>query len=183
MGVKTKNLPRLTRFGFWLFYKGVVWDNHLSKKTTFEWPQEWLSYTGLTVLKKSPRIGCFWISWSICFENYSIEQLFDWIKKLNIFQVFIFMDTGFYFQNVPFSEYTGFKLILYVYLSNWERFKQKIVPYKLCCFTISEILHKLSSKCIICNYFLEVNFALLVFSLTDLSFWILSTKYRYNSFC
>ena len=24
MGIKTKNLPRTTRFGLWLFYKGVL---------------------------------------------------------------------------------------------------------------------------------------------------------------
>ena len=45
MGIKTKNLPRATRFGLWLFNKGFLEDDHLSKTTSFEW----LLYTGLTV--------------------------------------------------------------------------------------------------------------------------------------
>ena len=35
--------------GLGFFYKGVLYDDHLSKTTTFEWSQEWLGYTGLTV--------------------------------------------------------------------------------------------------------------------------------------
>ena len=50
MGIKTENLPRKTRFSLWLFYNGVLSDDHLSKATTFEWSQKWLSYTGLTVI-------------------------------------------------------------------------------------------------------------------------------------
>ena len=49
VGAKTKNLPRRTTFALWLFYKDVLQDVHLSKATTFEWCQEWSSYTGLTV--------------------------------------------------------------------------------------------------------------------------------------
>ena len=45
----TKNLPRETRFGLRLFYKGVLEDDHLSKMINFGWSQEWLSYAGLTV--------------------------------------------------------------------------------------------------------------------------------------
>ena len=50
MGIKTENLPGKTRFSVWLFYNGVLSDDHLSKATTFEWSQKWLSYTGLTVI-------------------------------------------------------------------------------------------------------------------------------------
>ena len=49
VGIKTENLPRTTRFGWWLFYKGVLEDNHLFKTTTFDESQEWLSNTDLTV--------------------------------------------------------------------------------------------------------------------------------------
>ena len=52
MGIKTKNLSRTTRFCLCLFYKGVLYDNHLSKSTTFEWSHEWSSYTSLTVIAK-----------------------------------------------------------------------------------------------------------------------------------
>ena len=43
---KTKNLPRKTTFGQWWFY--ILLEDHLSKTTTFEWSEEWSSYTGLT---------------------------------------------------------------------------------------------------------------------------------------
>ena len=33
------------------FIKSVLWDDHLPKKTTFKWSQEWLSYKGLTLLQ------------------------------------------------------------------------------------------------------------------------------------
>ena len=49
MGIKTQNLPKMTRFCLWSFYKGVLWDDHLSKMTTCDWSQEWSSYTGLAV--------------------------------------------------------------------------------------------------------------------------------------
>ena len=49
VAIKTKNLPRTTRFGLWSFYKGVLYNNHLLKTTTFEWSQEWSPYTGLIV--------------------------------------------------------------------------------------------------------------------------------------
>ena len=40
----------MTRFVLWSFYKGVLEDDHLSKTILSDWFQEWLSYTGLTVL-------------------------------------------------------------------------------------------------------------------------------------
>ena len=46
----------------WLFYKSVLQDDHLSKTTTFEWSQEWLSYTGLTVYN---NINYYSIDWSM----------------------------------------------------------------------------------------------------------------------
>ena len=39
----------MTRFCFLSFCKGVLEDEHLSKTTSFEWSQEWSSYTGLSV--------------------------------------------------------------------------------------------------------------------------------------
>ena len=48
VGIKV-NRFRTTRFCLWLFYKGVLQDDHLSKTTTFEWSQEWSSSTGLIV--------------------------------------------------------------------------------------------------------------------------------------
>ena len=47
VGIKTKNLPRTTRFYLWLFCKG----DQLSKTNTFYWSQDWFSYTGLTLDK------------------------------------------------------------------------------------------------------------------------------------
>ena len=44
---KTKHLSRTTIFAKWLFY--VFYNDHLPKMISFEWSQEWLSYTGLTV--------------------------------------------------------------------------------------------------------------------------------------
>ena len=35
VGIKTKNLPRVTTFGFWLFYKVVLEDDLLSKGAIF----------------------------------------------------------------------------------------------------------------------------------------------------
>ena len=59
MGIKTKNLPRTTRIGFWSFYKGLLLDDHWSKKTAFEWSQVWSSYADLTVfdILLNSRIG------------------------------------------------------------------------------------------------------------------------------
>ena len=42
---KTKNKPRTTTFAQWSFYKGDLEDNYLPKTTTFEWSEEWSSYT------------------------------------------------------------------------------------------------------------------------------------------
>ena len=53
VGIKTKNLPRTTRFGLWLFYKGVLQDDQLSQMTTFAWSQTWSSYTRLTAFPKN----------------------------------------------------------------------------------------------------------------------------------
>ena len=50
--IKTKNLPRTTRFGLCSFYRGFLKDDHLSKMTTLEWFQERSSYTVLTVIIK-----------------------------------------------------------------------------------------------------------------------------------
>ena len=66
MGMKTKNLPRTTIFCLWSFYK----DDHVSKKTTFEWFQEWLSYTGLTVL-----VGVFFRMSHFVFLGYLVFKL------------------------------------------------------------------------------------------------------------
>ena len=43
-------MPRTTRFCMWSFCKGVLKDSRLSKLIPFEWSQECLSYTGLTLL-------------------------------------------------------------------------------------------------------------------------------------
>ena len=53
-------------------YRGVLYDDCLPKTTTFEWSQEWSSYTGLTVIrlitikndkeKKFLQINTFFIS-------------------------------------------------------------------------------------------------------------------------
>ena len=48
MGIKTKNLSRMTRLCLWSFYKGVLKDDPFSKLTTLEWSQEWSFYTGLS---------------------------------------------------------------------------------------------------------------------------------------
>ena len=50
VALKTKNLPRITGFCLWSFYKGVLQDDQLSKTTTFAWSLEWMSCTDLTVL-------------------------------------------------------------------------------------------------------------------------------------
>ena len=50
VGIKTKNLPKTTRFCLWLFYKDVLWDNHLSMTTTFESIRIWFSNSDLTVV-------------------------------------------------------------------------------------------------------------------------------------
>ena len=39
-GEKNKNLLRATTLGKWLLYEGVLQDDHLSKKTNFEWSQQ-----------------------------------------------------------------------------------------------------------------------------------------------
>ena len=48
VGIKTKNVAGMIRFGFWLFYNVALKNNHLSKTTILECSQDWLSYAGLT---------------------------------------------------------------------------------------------------------------------------------------
>ena len=62
-GKKTKNVPRASTFGLWSFYRSVF------KATTFEWSEEWSSYTGLTVflVNSTPQ---YLHSFGKCIWNY-----------------------------------------------------------------------------------------------------------------